>query len=93
MHQRRRHLRHGQWRRWYLPWTVICRCGLNAWPCPAAVMLEQQAAMQAARRPAQSERRSWTAARTMQLPVLSVARDERPLLTPGQAHRSRRRQP
>lgn len=25
--------KHGPRRRWFAPWQVICRCGLDAYPC------------------------------------------------------------
>jgi hypothetical protein len=25
--------KHGPRRRWFAPWRVICRCGLDAYPC------------------------------------------------------------
>jgi hypothetical protein len=32
---------HGPRRRWWWPFSVICRCGLDAWPCPAKRMLDR----------------------------------------------------
>jgi hypothetical protein len=34
---------HGGRRRWWCPWSLICRCGMGAWPCPVVTMLEHQA--------------------------------------------------
>ncbi len=31
--------RHGPRRRWYRPWKVVCRCGLDAYPCVVVRML------------------------------------------------------
>ncbi len=83
---RPRHLQHGPRRRWFAPWTVICRCGLGAWPCYAVRMLQDQARMQ----PRDPGSATWSGPTTA-IPALRpfLAAPERPLLTPGQAHRSR----
>jgi hypothetical protein len=33
---------HGRTRRWFRPFTVICRCGLDAYPCPVTRALAAQ---------------------------------------------------
>lgn len=75
-----RHIRHGMRRRWWKPWSPICRCGLEAWPCYVVVMLDRQASY---RRPAANERPVWNG------PTVNVL--AAPLLTRGQAARSRGR--
>lgn len=70
-------IEHGPRRRWFRPWGQICRCGLDAWPCPAERMLEQQARMVAEARPA---RPPWNA------PTGRYATG--PLMTRGQQQRS-----
>lgn len=75
-----RHLRHGPRRPWLRPWKRICRCGYDGWPCyPLAMMTAQALWVQAE----SDERPGWDAA-TGRLPLA-------PLLTRGQAARSRPR--
>lgn len=31
---------HGKRRRLWVLWTVGCRCGMDAWPCPVEEMLQ-----------------------------------------------------
>lgn len=33
--------RHGPRRLWYRPWEVVCRCGLDAYPCIVVLMMER----------------------------------------------------
>lgn len=83
----RRHIQHGPRRLWLRPWKVVCTCGLESSPCYAVQMLQSQAWMQP--RP--------TMARTVRPSVAPLWNghtqrlDELPLLTPGQAERSRLR--
>jgi hypothetical protein len=37
------HVRHGKRRPWLRPWRAICRCCLEAWPCPVVRMRQGQA--------------------------------------------------
>lgn len=83
---RTRHSQHGARRRWYAPWTVICRCGLKAWPCYVVRMQERQRGMQPVPHRPASDWASRTSS-TVRLPRTSMP-PARPLLTPGQAHRS-----
>lgn len=86
MRARRRHTGHGPRRLWYAPWMVTCRCRIGTWPCYAVEMLERQRRMQP--RPAEN---TWTARASVpafRLPR-TAAPASRPLLTPGQAYRSR----
>jgi hypothetical protein len=69
---------HSPRRFFWRPWQVVCRCGLGAYPCYAVTMLQRQAAMQP---------REGTRARVGRSPVMPPRRS--PLLTPGQAARSR----
>lgn len=70
--------RHGRRRRWFAPWRVICRCGLEAYPCTVVKMLGRSQ-RQANAGPAWNEP-------TRRTPMI---RPDRPLLTPGQKARSR----
>lgn len=70
------HLEHRPTRRWWVPWSTICTCGLGAWPCHAARMLARQAAWKQA-----NSRPDWAA------PTRPYATG--PLMTRGQAARSR----
>ncbi len=83
----RRHIQHGPRRLWLRPWKVVCTCGLGSSPCYAVQMLKRQARMQP-RPPMARTVRPWAAplwnGDTQRL-------DELPLLTLGQAERSRRR--
>jgi hypothetical protein len=85
MRARRRHTRHGPRRLWYAPWAVICRCRIGAWPCYVVVMLDRQQRMQP-----QPRENAWAGRASVpafRLPR-TAAPTSRPLLTPGQAHRS-----
>lgn len=71
------HLEHGPRRRWWAPWSPICRCGLGAWPCYAEQMLRRQATYQLS-----IPRPPWNGP-TRNLPP------HKPLLTRGQEARTR----
>lgn len=107
----RRHptiISHGRRRLWWAPWIVICQCGLEEYPCAALRMLDLQRRMrQDSVRESERQRNArrtqasrWNAA-TALFPSGTSRKAEMehrlngPLLTPGQAHRSRnrRRQP
>lgn len=45
MRHQRNIIEHGPCRRWRAPWRKACRCGLDAWPCPAERMRQEQAEM------------------------------------------------
>jgi hypothetical protein len=66
---------HGPRRPLLAPWRRICRCGLDAWPCHALLMLQRQAANRPRVRPGWND------------PTLNES--SAPLLTRGQAARSR----
>lgn len=86
MRARNHHIEHGPRRLWYAPWKVLCRCGLGASPCYVVLMRQGQQRMW----PRQAEN-NWparAAVATVRLPRTAVP-DTRPLLTPGQAYRSR----
>lgn len=74
----RYHLKHGRRRPFFRPWSVVCRCGLDTWPCPVVRMRETQDRMRAsiAKPPRNGP--------TVRLPMRT------PLLTRGQQERSRR---
>ncbi len=89
---RLRHGEHGPRRLWYAPWTVICRCGLRAWPCYVALMRKRQRAAQPVPQPAPEPGSDWPARNGSALRVpRAAAPTDRPLLTRGQAHRSQGR--
>lgn len=52
--------KHGKRRPWYAPWRVICRCGLDAYPC-TVVRMQQRQAVEAARDWRDEERAHWLA--------------------------------
>lgn len=81
---RQKHIQHGPRRRWYAPWSVVCRCGLGSSPCYAARMLAEQASWRT-RSIADWDGPSWGGP-TLQLSSLGRPSD-RPLLTRGQAAR------
>jgi len=92
---RRRHTGHGPRRLWYAPRTVICRCGLRAWPCYVVLMREHQRGMQP--RPAGNDwpvevENDWPdrSGVAVRLPRTAVPA-ARSLLTLDQAYRSRGR--
>ena len=95
MRAQRRHTGHGPRRRWHAPRTVICRCGLGAWPCYVILMRDRQRGMQPPLvendRPVEVET-GWPARSgvALRLPRMAAPTD-RPLLTRGQAYRSRGR--
>lgn len=72
---------HNPCRRWRRPWSTVCACGMDAWPCPVAVMLERQATMQPVRLNPPGQRPAWDAPPRNMTTV--------PLLTRGQKARSR----
>jgi hypothetical protein len=69
-------LSHGRRRRWWRPWSCLCRCGMGAWPCPVVLMLERQT-----RHRTTNQRPPWDH------PTAKYA--SAPLLTFGQEERSR----
>ena len=75
---RPRIIEHGPRRPWWALWQKVCRCGLDAWPCPVVRMLERQAAI---RPPGRNGRPGWDR------PTANVLRA--PLLTRGPAARAR----
>jgi hypothetical protein len=77
--RRRGIITHGPCRPWRALWAKACRCGLAAWPCPALVMLERQAADRPALR--NKARPAWDDVTRNLSPL--------PLLTRGQEARSR----
>lgn len=81
----RRHAGHGPRRLWYAPRTVVCRCGIGVWPCYVVQMLDRQRRMQP--RPVENDWPARSPGSAVRLPRM-VAPATRPLLTPGQAHRS-----
>ncbi|MEV4708883.1 hypothetical protein [Actinoplanes sp. NPDC049316] len=79
---RARHITHERRRLFFRPWRATCRCGLGAWPCPAA-----RAPLPATDpAPPAGGSAAWDT-RTQQLPQVTR---ERPLLTPGQVWRSQK---
>jgi hypothetical protein len=74
--RRRQIIEHGPRRPWWAPWRLVCRCGLEAYPCPAERMLERQRQMRPPPRPIWDRPTSMT-------PNIG------PLLTPGQLWRTR----
>ena len=76
--RRHRIIQHGPRRRWWAPWHQVCRCGLDAWPCPVVRMREAQGAARPASR---TEQHGWDQ------PTTHLQRA--PLLTLCQARRTR----
>lgn len=79
MRRRTDHITHGQCRRWRVFWRKACRCGMDAWPCPVVVMLELQARPHTTR--PRAPQPVWNQ------PTRRL--NELPLMTRGQAARSR----
>lgn len=79
-------LTHRRRRSFWRPWRVFCGCGFDRYPCAAMEMLERQRRFMGAPRP------PW-ASETRMMPVLGSARAADPLMTLGQAHRSRNNRP
>ena len=71
-----RHTAHRPRRPWWKPWRQVCACGLYRWPCPVPRM--------AVAGPPVNERPAWNG------PTRRNLSPAAPLLTRGQAARSRR---
>lgn len=70
-------IEHGPRRLFLRPWQVVCRCGLEGWPCYVVMMLQRQAALRAPT----ATRPPWNG------PTRNLPRA--PQMTRGQAARSR----
>ena len=68
-------------RPWWNPLERVCACGLDAWPCPVKTMLDRSAQATRQRNTGPAWNRPTTSTTTVQ--------PDRPLLTRGQAARSR----
>lgn len=75
--------RHRPVRKWWSPWQLRCACGVEWWPCPDALPDDRPPPAVSLR--LYDNRPGWDAP-TAALPNVR----ETPLLTPGQAWRSRR---
>lgn len=79
-------MRHRPSRRWWTPWRRSCICGLPRWPCPDATPFTRPPVAESLRL---NQRHGWDGP-TVGLPHLP--NHGSPLLTPGQAYRTRHHQ-
>lgn len=78
------HISHGPCRRWRTLWRTVCRCGIAAWPCPTRyVAVPPRRSEPRTTRPAEDQP-TWDGPTRNLMQV--------PLLTRGQAMRSRQGQ-